>query len=368
MKEGKLNSELILGPGIAVIVILFGIGAYLFYRQPLGPALETPSSSEPRSTEISLATTVSEVAVLPEAASTSEATEWVVTTIPPTPTSDQSIAPAATAARKVVCGENEAWNVLVLGSDAADLYYPQGSDLTRVLRVDFPNKEVSVFALSRDLLVDASELGFQNPDITTTRLGMVFYEARRRSNEPDTKDSMQAGVNAIARTLAVNFDLQFDHYIALDLDRFPAMIDTVGGVPIDIPVALTDPKSGVAFHTGPQTLDGEQTAIYARAYLGSDLQRIERNDLLIEALRQKLLDPAVWIKVPRLFIQFREAINSDLSLEQVNHLVCLLKEVEEDAIIQEGVLEAWTTPGPDSDLIWDEAKVLARLEELGMVP
>jgi hypothetical protein len=68
-------------------------------------------------------------------------------------------------------------------------------------------------------------------------------------------------------------------------------------------------------------------------------------------------------------MQFREAINSDLSLEQVNHLVCLLKEVEEEGILQEGVLgrvdHAWSG---GFALIWDEAKVLGRLEELGMVP
>jgi polyisoprenyl-teichoic acid--peptidoglycan teichoic acid transferase len=122
------------------------------------------------------------------------------------------------------------------------------------------------------------------------------------------------------------------------------------------------------FHAGQQTLDGKQTAIFARAYLDSDLNRIKRNDLLLEALRLKVLDPMIFFKVPRLFIQFRDAINTDLTLEQINNLVCLLKEVEADSIIQEGVLEEWTNPGPEGSLLWDEMKVLGRLEELGMIP
>jgi anionic cell wall polymer biosynthesis LytR-Cps2A-Psr (LCP) family protein len=87
----------------------------------------------------------------------------------------------------------------------------------------------------------------------------------------------------------------------MDLDKLPAMIDTVGGLPIDVPSKVVDPTSGMIFRAGQQTLDGKQTVIYARAYLNSDLNRIKRNDLLVEALRQKVLDPMIFIKVPRLF-------------------------------------------------------------------
>jgi LCP family protein required for cell wall assembly len=365
MKKNRSPLEIMIGPGIVIVLVLVGIGAWLFYRQPLGPALESSKIRSPATTGLPAPASAQQVtsapvaAELPDAATTPEST--------PEPT-DAPVAAAATSVPQAVCGETEVWNILVLGSDAADLYYPQGSDLTRAMRVDFPNKTVSIFAFSRDLWVDASSLGLHDPDINFTKLGMVFYEARRRSTATDSQDSMQDGVNAIAEVLGANFDLSFDHYIGLDLDKFPAMIDTVGGVPINIPVALTDPKSGISFRAGQQTLDGEQAATYARAYLGSDLNRIERNDLLLEALRQKMLDPSVWIRVPRLFIQFRRAINSDFSLEQVNHLVCLLREIEEEAIVQEGVLEEWTTPGPEDSLLWDEAQLFGRLEELGMIP
>jgi LCP family protein required for cell wall assembly len=372
MKKERSKLEVMIGPGLAILLVLVGVGVYYLYRQPLGPALEDPKLSAPVMTEMSVPTqeiaSVPEATDLPEAATMPEATDLPEPTSAPTTMPVQPASVAPTTVPRVVCGESGVWNILVLGSDAADLYYPEGSDLTRVMRVDFPNKKVSIFAFTRDLWVDASGLGFQDPDITFTRLGMVFYEARRRSPATDPQDSMQDGLNAIAQTLTANFGLSFDHYIALDLDKFPAMIDTVGGVPINIPEQLRDPKSGMVFRVGQQTLDGEQAATYARAYLGSDLNRIVRNDILLEALRQKLLDPTVWIRVPRLFIQFRHSINSDFSLEQVNHLVCLLKEAETDRILQDGVKEEWTTPGPEGSLLWDEAKMLERLQELGMIP
>jgi LCP family protein required for cell wall assembly len=355
MKKGKLNLELMLGPGLAGMIIFIGIGASLLYRQPLGPVLETTSPGAPANTEMA------EAASVPLAAKLTEAT-------PEPSATEQPGRIASTKAPAAVCNENAVWNILILGSDAADLYGTPGSDLTRVLRVDFLKKTVSIFSLSRDLWVDASDLKLVNPAIKSTKLGRVFYEARQRSTDTDPQDKMQDGVNAMVKTLAANFDLSFDHYIAMDLDRLPAMIDTVGGVPIDVPNSVIDPTSGMIFHAGQQTLDGKQTAIFASAYLDSDLNRIKRNDLLLEALRLKMLDPKIFFKVPRLFIQFRDAINTDLTLEQINHLVCLLKEVEADSIIQEGVLEEWTNPGPEGSLLWDEMKVLGRLEELGMIP
>jgi LCP family protein required for cell wall assembly len=368
MKKEKSKLEIMIGPGLVILLVLLGIGALYFYRQPLGPALESPDLSIPVATQAPELASAPVVIDLPATSTAPEPTELPEPTSAPTTMPVQPASVASTTANQAVCGESGVWNILILGSDAADLYYPEGSDLTRVMRVDFPNKKVSIFAFTRDLWVDTSGLDFRDPDITNTKLGMVFYEARRRSTALDSQASMQDGVNAIAQTLTANFGLSFDHYIALDLDQFPAMIDTVGGVPIDIPEQLRDPKSGMVFRVGQQTLDGEQAATYARAYLGSDLNRIVRNDILLEALRQKLLDPTVWIRVPRLFIEFRHSINSDFSLEQVNHLVCLLKEAEADRILQDGVKEEWTTPGPEGSLLWDGAKILGRLQELGMLP
>jgi hypothetical protein len=172
-----------MGLGIAVILILAGLGAYLLYQRPLGPALETLDISASVSTVATQVAPASVATVLPEASSAPEATATAEPPAEPAPSADKTAVAISTNSPRKVCGENEAWNILVLGSDASESFGTPGSDLTRVLRVDFPNKKVAIFAFSRDLLVDASALGFQDPDITITKLGMVFYEARMRSTE-----------------------------------------------------------------------------------------------------------------------------------------------------------------------------------------
>jgi LCP family protein required for cell wall assembly len=354
MEKNKSNKNSwivvgLLGAFIVICIVGAGVG-WLVYKRPLGSALDNLN----RSVSVATPTTAAAIPGTP------------VPTNTPAAVIPAALTPTSTPAG--VCGETAVLNVLVLGSDANDLWYPQGADLTRVVHVDFLNKTVSIFSFSRDLWVDASSLDFTNPDIESAKLGIIYNEARMRSSKPDPNDVDLDGINAMAKTLAVNFTLYNDHYIALDLDQFPAMVDAIGGLPINIPTGFTDPLSGMVFTAGAQTLNGLQTANYARAFLDTDLNRIPRDDLVVEALYQKLLDPLVWVKIPELFQEFQDALTTDFTPEQVAHLTCLMKKVPTESIVQDGVKAEWTSPGPEGSLLWDRTKVLNRLRELGMIP
>lgn len=331
-KSRNIAGILLLG---VIVLGLLGLTVFVVkaYRAPLGPALQADPPT-------------------------------------PIPPSNQVVATAVpTQAQVGVCGETGTWNILILGSDAADLRGEKGSDLTRVLRVDFPNRKVTVFAFPRDLWVDTAGLGLTNPTIDATRLGVVFYEARSRSTKTNVKETMVDGTSVTARMLAKNFLISTDHYLTLDLSQIPVMVDAVGGIPIDIPQRTTDPWIGMVIPAGPQTLNGLQFVAYARAIPDSDFGRIQRNNLLLAALREKLLDPNVWGKIPQLYTEFNESIVTDLSPEQVNHLSCLLKEVPTDQIVQDQVRQEWTFPGPQrGSLLWDKTSVLNRLKELDLIP
>jgi len=325
------------------------------YRSPLGPALR---SSLPTTVPVADLTFATAVPLEAQPAATELTVEE-----PLDPT------PVLAMAQAEVCGETGVWNILVLGSDAGDLRGIKGSDLTRMLRVDFPGRRVVMFTFPRDLWVETTGLGLTNPTINATRLGSVFYEARARSTSTDVKINMVDGTDATARMLANNFLVSTDHYLTIDLSQVPAMVDAIGGVPINIPATITDPWIGTTIRAGQQTLNGAQFVAYARVVPDSDFARIQRNNLLLAALQQKLLDPAVWVRLPQLYDQFKEVIATDLSPEQINHLACLMKEVPQDAIQQDSVRQEWTSPGPQAGtLTWDKALVHSRLQELGLVP
>jgi LCP family protein required for cell wall assembly len=339
----------------AAIVIILGLGMLIFfgwlgiyaYQQRQGPALD----STPEYVFYTTAPQAIPTAILA-----------TPTPIPETPT------PIPANIQTSLCGETDAWNLLILGTNESAIDDVKGADLTRMLRADFPNRRVIVYAFSRDLWVDTTGLGLTAPVISATRLGMVFHEGHIRSLQFAELDTVIDGTRAIAKMLSKNFSLSTDHYLTVDLDHLPAMVDAIGGIPIYIPERTTSPGLGMVIQAGQQTLNGSQVAAYARALPDSDFGRIRRNQLLLEALRQRLLDPTIWAQIPQLYTRFEQVVATDLSLEQINHLACLLKEVPTDAVIQDGVRQEWTMPGPRGSLLWDRANVLNQLMQLGLIP
>lgn len=267
-----------------------------------------------------------------------------------------------------VCGQSGALILLVIGSDAADLRGQPGSDLTRLIRVDFSRKEVNIFALPRDLWVDVNGLGFQNPMITDTTLGQAYYIAHERSVQVEEIGKMTEAAQASAQMILDNFGVISDHYVVVDLNQLPAMIDAIGGLPIDIPVRTTDPWIGMIIEAGPQILTGEQLKAYARAIPDSDFARIKRNNSILLALRQKLLGPAIWTNLPTQYDKFKKMIATDFSPQQIVSLFCLLKEVPKEEINMGQVEPEWTSPGPSDSLLWDKEKVDSALKELELLP
>ena len=66
------------------------------------------------------------------------------------------------------------------------------------------------------------------------------------------------------------------------------MVDSLGGITVDVPEPISDPNSKIYFDTGCQTLDGEQALDYVRVRHGvgngSDLGRIERQQQFLAAV------------------------------------------------------------------------------------
>ena len=344
----------ILGVGL---LGFFGWMGYSAYQQRQGPALD--STSMPLfATRTPQSAAHSSTATIPAAVKPITATPSVKVAISPTP--------QVTAQVANTCGESGAWNVLVIGSDFADMRGPKGSDLTRMMKVDFSGNKVSIYSLSRDLWVDTTGVGLTNPNIDATRLGMVYYEGRIRSSQFAEMDTVVDGTRMTAKMLEKNFSLHTDHYLTIDLNHLGNMVDAIGGLPINIPATITDPYIGMVIQAGQQTLSGAQVVAYARAIPDSDFNRIQRNNQILNALRQKLLDPTIFAKLPDLYTQFKSVIATDLSIEQINHLVCLFKGAPENSIIMDSVKPEWTSPGPQGSLLWNSSNVLTRLKELGL--
>lgn len=98
-----------------------------------------------------------------------------------------------------------------------------------------------------------------------------------------------------------------DRIIRIDFDAFVWLIDSVGGLTIDVPTAFIDSQypldregsneaTTVEFKAGPQTMDGETALIYARSRKGtngegSDYARGRRQQLIMRSFIDDLFQP-----------------------------------------------------------------------------
>ena len=153
------------------------------------------------------------------------------------------------------------------------------SDSIMLTRLDPSEKKVTMVSIHRDTLVDLGENGQQKINAAYA-IGQETYTTEVISDF--------AGV-------------PISHYAEVDMDGMAAVIDSVGGIDIDVPMDTKDPHyTGIDLKKGRQHLDGHTAALYCRcrhAYdaLGDgDRYRAANQREVIRAVAQKVLksDPA----------------------------------------------------------------------------
>jgi LCP family protein required for cell wall assembly len=139
--------------------------------------------------------------------------------------------------------------------------------------------------------------------------------------------------------------IEIDYYAAIDFIAFTTFVDEIGGVDIDVPRAINDPKypdhnygyDPLYIPAGPQHMDGTTALAYARSrHSDSDFERAARQQQVILALRDQLVDlnrlPHLLVRSPGLYQILADSIDSDLTFEQVVSLALISSEVSPENI------------------------------------
>jgi LCP family protein required for cell wall assembly len=267
------------------------------------------------------------------------------------------------------CGQSGVMTILFLARDVGtgDLSggaeWPYGADVIRFVRIDFSAKTVRVIAIPRDLWVATPHLGAFN--LANSRLGLVFYNVELATGGGQT-DKTIAATNALAQSLYDNFGVTPDHYIFFEMRYFTDAIDQLGGVDVNVPRNLTYGEN--SFSAGPQHLDGKTALTYARLMPGNEIDngwdRLERQNIILAALRAKALEPANIVKLPGLVDLFKNDFVTDLSPELIADLVCMVDKVPQDQLTFLEIEPAMIIgPGPDSSMLPNAQLIKTFLQE-----
>ena len=148
------------------------------------------------------------------------------------------------------------------------------SDSIMLLRLDPQNKKVTAISLHRDTEMDMGENGTQKLNAAHS-IGGPAYTVQM--------------VSKLCNGIPIS------HYAEINFDAFREAVDSVGGVEVDLPMAIEDPMAEVSVPAGKQTLNGAQALGVCRArhayddYGDGDVYRAANQRLILSALAQKLL-------------------------------------------------------------------------------
>jgi LCP family protein required for cell wall assembly len=99
------------------------------------------------------------------------------------------------------------------------------------------------------------------------------------------------GPELVVQTVEELVGVDIDHYFLTSFSGLKHMVNSVGGIEVEIPYPMSDASSGAVFEAGPQELDGKQALAFARnrkSTPNGDFSRSENQGLLMLGALEEL--------------------------------------------------------------------------------
>lgn len=272
--------------------------------------------------------------------------------------------PAALAVSRV----DKTMNVLLLGSDRRPDDPVWRTDAMMIVFIDTANGRAAILSLPRDLFVDIPTRGGDRINIADFWGEYTKYPG--------------GGPGLLKKVIADNFGIRVDHWARVDFEGFKQIVDTLGGIEVNVPCELqddfVDPTSPTGFRrlqvdAGINHMDGDTALMYVRQrHNTGDISRARRQQQVVYALREKLLSPGTIPRLPALYQQLQDAVQTDFGTIDLPGLIQVGTSVNpadiRGRVIDETMWNFWTTPDGKSVLVFDKDKVRAAVDDLFNAP
>jgi LCP family protein required for cell wall assembly len=220
-----------------------------------------------------------------------------------------------------LCGGPNVMTVLAIGQDQRSNNYQYGlGDIVRVVRVDFITPKVTVLEFPRDLWVEIPYIADNLNGLDHGKLNQAYLYGQPGDGFAYWDDPSQ-GPGLLSVTLNLNFGIQANHYLAVNMRTFENVINAIDGITVNVPDIETAHNTGLPI--GEHRLDGPQALKLARNREEGMFERVGNQNLVLCAMREKVLSPKIVTQIPDLIESFKNNIQTDFTPEQLSQLVCL---------------------------------------------
>ena len=231
-------------------------------------------------------------------------------------------------------------NVLLIGADQRPKEGTFNTDTLIVASIDPKTKQVALFSLPRDTVNVPLPPGPAQAVFGTVpcKINSLWTTATGRPDLfPGTKG--QRGYQALKDTLGYLYGIDISYYVEVNFDGFKKVVDSVGGVTINVQFPVLDDAfpsdagrgvlARVYIPAGIQHMTGTQALVYARSRHGSiDFDRSQRQQRVLVSLKDQTNVNALLPRLPDLVQALKTAIHSDMPVDQLPSLLRLADGVD----------------------------------------
>ncbi|MGB2925306.1 MAG: LCP family protein [Limnothrix sp.] len=212
-------------------------------------------------------------------------------------------------------------NVLVMGIDRVEgaestaEAFGGRSDTMLLVRFDPTDKQVNMLSIPRDSQVLI-------PDVGLTKV-----------NDANVRGGGELATEVVSNTLN---GVPIDRYVRVTTDTFKELVNAVGGVNVFVPTDMqyVDQTQDleIDLEKGWQVLDGEQAEQFARFRNDEygDIGRVQRQQVLLKALREKVQSPTIIPRLPGLIQLLQQHIDTNLTWEEMLALTNFSRQLNKE--------------------------------------
>ena len=228
-------------------------------------------------------------------------------------------------------------NILLLGMGGEGHAGSYLTDTIMVVSIDPNHKKVAMLSIPRDFYLYIPKHGYN-------RINTMYWDGE--------KSGVKGGGLAMSKDVVSDLlDINIHYAVAVDFDGFKDIVNTLGGVTVDVEKDLVDyqyptEKGGyqtVKIKKGVKKMDGELALKYARSRKStSDFDRAARQQKVMVAIKEKALKMETIInpaKVSGLIDALGKHLKTDIQLWEIQRMIDIFKDIDTSNIVNKVINE-----------------------------
>ena len=161
--------------------------------------------------------------------------------------------------------------------------------------------------------------------------------ACRKNAENKINSSAAYGTKCVIDTIENLTDVKIDYYVKINFKGVVNLIDSLGGIDIDVPITFCEQDSNrrfgeheICLKKGYQHLNGEQALAFARhrhSLLRGDIDRTKHQQMVVEAIAAKMLKKVSFSDFKDILNSISDNIATNIETEQILSFYDTIKQM-----------------------------------------